>query len=183
MKRVLVALADGCEEMEAVAVVDVLRRGGLEVVVAGLKEGPVTASRGVRLLPDAGWPERAWEQFDALVLPGGGPGTQALLADARVLEAVREFARAGRLLAAICAAPQVLQRAGVLGGKRVTCYPGVGARLPDSVVVDAVVVEDGAVITGRGPGASFVFALALVARLVGAEKAAEVARDLGWPPA
>ena len=106
MKRILVALADGCEEMEAVVVVDVLRRGGLEVVAVGLKEGPVTASRGVRLLPDSPWPERAWEQFDALVLPGGGPGTQALLADARVLEAVREFARAGRLRAAICAAPR-----------------------------------------------------------------------------
>ena len=181
MKRVLVPLAEGCEEIEAVVVIDVLRRAGIEVVTAALRDGPVTASRGVRLLPDAPWPEHAWEQFDALVLPGGGPGTRALISDVRVVEAVRAFHRSGRLLAAICAAPQVLQRGGVLAGKRVTCYPGVEAALPDSIHADAPVVEDGGVITGRGPGASFAFALALVQRLAGPEKAREVAEGLVLP--
>ena len=181
MSRVLVPLADGCEEIEAVVVIDVLRRAGIEVVAAGLKPGPVEASRGTRLLPDGAWPERAWLAFDAIVLPGGGPGTRALLGDARVVEAVREFHRAGRVVAAICAAPQVLQRAGIAAGRRLTCYPGVEAALPESTHTGEAVVEDGAVITGRGPGVSFAFALALVRRLAGAERADQVARDLVLP--
>jgi protein deglycase len=181
MSRVLVPLAEGCEEIEAVIVVDTLRRAGIEVVTAGLRPGPVTASRGVRLLPDADWPARAWETFDALVLPGGGPGTQALLADVRVIEAVRRFHDAGRWVAAICAAPQVLQKAGVLAGKRMTCYPGVAAATPRETRVDEPVVQDGHVITSQGPGTGFAFALALVRLLAGAEKARDVGRALLVP--
>ncbi len=177
-KRVLVPLAEGCEEIEAVVVVDTLRRGDVEVVTAGLRPGPVIASRGVRLLPDVDWPAGAERDFDALVLPGGGPGTRHLLEDGRVVAAVTAFARADKWVAALCAAPQVLQRAGLLAGRRVTCYPGVESALAGARCTGADVEVDGRVITGRGPGASFVFALTLVELLAGSEVAAEVARGL-----
>lgn len=178
MSRVLVPLAEGCEEIEAVIVADTLRRAGIEVVLAGLRSGPVTASRRVRIVPDAEWPARAWEHFDAIVLPGGGPGTQALMADERVLDAVLHFHAAGKWVAAICAAPQVLQKAGVLGGKRMTCFPGVASAITGSTRLNEAVVQDGQVITSQGPGTSFAFALTLVRVLAGPEKAAEVAKAL-----
>lgn len=183
MKRVLVPLADGCEEIEAVTIIDTLRRGGVEVVAAGLHAGPVTASRGVRLIPDADWPSELPGAFDAIVLPGGGPGTERLLADPRVVSAVRAFHAADRWVAAICAAPQVLHKAGVLGGRRVTCYPGVEPALTGAVCVAAPVACDGRVLTGRGPGVSLVFALAVLSSLTGEQCAGEVAAAMLAPGA
>jgi 4-methyl-5(b-hydroxyethyl)-thiazole monophosphate biosynthesis len=181
MKRVLVPLADGCEEIEAVTIIDTLRRGGVEVVAVGLHPGPVTASRGVRLLPDAEWPAQLPGAFDAIVLPGGGPGTERLLADPRVVEAVRSFHAAGRWVAAICAAPQVLHKAGVLAGRRATCYPGVEVALTGATCVAEPAVRDGRVITGRGPGTSLAFALAVLSALAGEAGAAEVAEAMLAP--
>jgi 4-methyl-5(b-hydroxyethyl)-thiazole monophosphate biosynthesis len=175
MSKVLVPLADGCEEMEAVILIDTLRRAQIEVVVAGLKPGPVTASRGVKLAPDTTLDAVRNEDFDAIALPGGGGGTENLMKDERVLDAVRDFHGRGKLVAAICAAPQVLQKAGVIDGKRITCYPGVAAHITRATRVDERVVQDGRVITSQGPGTSFHFALALVQELAGRAKAEEVA--------
>ena len=178
MNKVLVPLADGCEEMEAVTIVDVLRRAGFTVDMVGLQPGVVTASRGVRLVPDADWPAELPGGYAAIVLPGGGPGTQRLMEDVRVLEAVRSFSAAGRTVAAICAAPKVLHRAGVLRGKSFTCYPGVEAALDGAHHRAEAVVVDGGVITGCGPGTSLEFALTLVRVLAGPAKAREVADGL-----
>lgn len=175
MKKVLVPLAQGCEEMEAVIVIDTLRRAQFEVVAAGLKEGPITASRGVRLVPDTVWDAVDPMSFDAIVLPGGNGGVQQLLADARVMRAVRDLHAAGRWVCAICAAPQVLHAAGVLKGRRATCYPGVEEKLADAMTVADPVVVDGHVITSRGPGTSIAFALEIVRRLAGEEAARRVA--------
>jgi 4-methyl-5(b-hydroxyethyl)-thiazole monophosphate biosynthesis len=176
MLKVLIPLTDGVEEMEAVIAIDTFRRVPWQVTAAGIKPGPVTASRGVRLLPDAAWAEIAPAEFDLLVIPGGKAGTEALARDERVLEAVRSFARAGKWVAAICAAPLVLEAAGALAGRRATCHPAVALastpRLPERVVVD------GRLVTSQGPGTTLEFALALIREIEGAAKAAELAKAM-----
>ncbi len=178
MKRILVPLVDGVEEMEAVVAIDTLRRAGFAVDVAGLRSGGepalVTASRGVRLLPDCAWPADLPGAYDALVLPGG-KGVAQLRAEVRVVEAVRAFDRAGRWVCAICAAPLVLQDAGVLAGCRAACFPGVSAQLTSAVRVEDPVVVDGRIITSRGAGTSLAFALEIVRQLAGAQVADDVA--------
>ena len=124
MASVLVPLAQGCEELEAVTVVDLLRRAGIDVVTAGLDEQPVRASRGMVLLPDMTLEQALQRDYDMIVLPGGLPGADHLRDDARVIDLLREMAAAGKYTAAICAAPRVLARAGLLDGKRATSYPG-----------------------------------------------------------
>ena len=178
--RVLVPLADGFEEIEAVAVVDVLRRAGFDVVLAGLGAGPgaVEGSHGIRVLPDAPLDDVDIDAVDMLVLPGG-PGHQQLAKDARVLSAVRALHERGRHTAAICAAPVVLARAGVLSGVAVTSHPTVRDQLGDADVRAAPrVVRSGKVITSQGAGTAVEFALALVAELAGSAKADELARAI-----
>ena len=181
MTSALVPLADGCEEMEAVILIDVLRRAGWEVVAAGLASGPVTGSRGVRLVADADWAEVEPTAFDVLVLPGGGPGTERLRADRRVLDALRAHHAAGRIVAAICAAPLVLQAAGLLDGKEATCHPGVADALTRARHVDRPVVWTGHIATSQGPGTAFAFALALVERIDGPDAARRIAREMVLP--
>jgi 4-methyl-5(b-hydroxyethyl)-thiazole monophosphate biosynthesis len=177
MKRALVLLADGSEEMEAVTVIDILRRAKIEVVVAGLKEGPITASRGIRLIPDAVLEGQEISQFDLLVLPGGNAGTHALEEDPRVVQMVRMAATLPIILAAVCAAPRVLHRAGVLAGKHVTSYPGALQPTDETYHYhEQGVVVDGRLITSRGPGTALDFALKIVEELLGpaARQAVEV---------
>jgi 4-methyl-5(b-hydroxyethyl)-thiazole monophosphate biosynthesis len=170
MFKVLVPLAQGCEEIEAVTVIDILRRAGIEVVSAGLDDQPVRASRGVMLVPDTTLDAALQHSFDMIVLPGGQPGTNNLKADARVLKLVQQMAQQGKYVTAICAAPSVLATAGLLDGKQATCFPGALDAFPQVVQRPAAVVEDGKLITSRGPGTAMDFALTLVERLTGKEK-------------
>ncbi|MBK6941808.1 MAG: DJ-1/PfpI family protein [Planctomycetes bacterium] len=177
MTTVLVPLAAGCEEMEAVIVIDVLRRAGITVVVAGLEPGTVEASRGVRFVPDASFADVDVSRCDALVLPGGGPGTARLRANVAVRRTVVEFVQADKLVAAVCAAPTVLLDAGVLTARRVTAHPSVHGELERAgvrVERSQRVVADGNLVTSQGPGTCFEFAFALVERLCGAAKVAEL---------
>ena len=169
MARVLVPLAAGCEELEAVTVIDLLRRARIEVVTAGLEPGPVKASRGTVLVPDLGLDEALKQDYDMVVLPGGQPGATNLEKDARVLALLRTMAAAGRYTAAICAAPKVLAVAGLLDGKRATSYPGSvdPAAFPSIRLDSQAVVRDGQVLTSRGPGTAMDFALALIEVLAG----------------
>lgn len=180
--RALVLLAPGAEEIETVTVVDVLRRAEIEVVLAGLRgPGPVRCSRGVVLVPDAAL-DAVTGPFDAVVVPGGRGGTDALAADARVLRLLREQAAAGRLVAALCAGPEVLAAAGLAAGRRLTSHPSSRAVLEgETTYVDEPVVVDGALVTSRGPGTALAFALALVAELLGPERAASVATPMVLP--
>lgn len=162
MTRALIPLADGVEEIEAVIVIDTLRRAEWDVVAAGIRPGPVTASRGVRLIPDAEWQKIDPASFDALILPGGARGTEELCRDVRVLETIRCLIAAGKIVGAICAAPLVLRSAGVLAGRRATCYPGLAAQLAGAKYLSDRVVVDGNLITSQGPGTAFEFALRLV---------------------
>lgn len=181
MTKVLVPLADGCEELEAVTIIDLLRRGGIEVVTAGLKPGIVVASRGVQLLPDVTLDVALQDDYDMVVLPGGMPGATHLKDDARIIELLKKMATAGKYTAAICAAPMVLAEAGVLDGKRATSYPGALDGRPGVTLVDTAVVQDGKVLTSRGPGTAMDFALALVETLTGAENRHRVEAALVRP--
>jgi len=177
MASVLVPLAQGCEELEAVTVIDLLRRAGIEVISAGLDNKVVKASRGVMIVPDTDLSTALQQDFDMIVLPGGLPGADHLDKDTRLRERIIKMTNKGQYIAAICAAPKVLANAGVLENKKATCYPGV---------LDAIgfksegssVVEDSNIITSRGPGTAMDFALTLIEKLVGKKKRDEVESGL-----
>ncbi len=178
MKTVLVPLAQGCEELEAVTVIDLLRRAGITVVSAGLDEKPVRGSRGTVLVPDTTLDEALKQSFDMVVLPGGQPGTNNLKADGRILALAQRMALQEKYVAAVCAAPSVLATAGLLDGKRATSFPGSLDNFPKVNRVHATVVEDGKIITSRGPGTAMDFALTLVEKLAGRAKRDEVESGL-----
>ena len=175
-KNVCVLIADGSEEMEVVITVDVLRRAGISVFLAGVGESRlVTTSRGLRIAPDGAWDPAEASRFDALVIPGGIGGTQAMREDASVKQAVREFLLAGKIVAALCAGPTVLHEAGVLVGKTFTSHPNSREELPAGKWVDQPVVRDGNILTSQAPGTAFAFGLALVEALDSPETARKVA--------
>ncbi len=176
MANVLVTLAQGCEELEAVTIIDLLRRAGINVVTAGLDNGTVTASRGVRLVPDMDLDNALRQDYDMVVLPGGLPGADNLDNDTRVHDLLKKMANSERFTAAICAAPKVLANAGLLVGKQATSYPGFIDKmgLKDTRYIDQAVVTDGKVITSRGPGTAMDFSLELIEVLAGQEKRREV---------
>lgn len=169
MSTVLIPLAEGFEELEAVTVIDLLRRAGVEVVTAGLQDGPITASRGVVILPDRTLDAVLNQDFDMIVLPGGLPGAHHLRDDLRVQAILKRHAAAGAYTAAICAAPVALAQAGLLVGKTATSYPGCVEKLAiaDFTHSTAAVVVDGQVVTSRGPGTAMDFALTLIELLCG----------------
>ena len=180
MAAVLVPLAQGMEELEAVTVIDLLRRAGIEVVTAGLDAGPVTGSRGTVVIPDTTLDAALERKYDMIVLPGGLPGATHLEQDPRIVSLVREMAGEDRFTAAICAAPRILARAGVLEGRRATSFPGVldPAQWPRVRQENRAVVTDGKVITSRGPGTAMDFALELIGLLAGRVKRDQVESGL-----
>jgi protein DJ-1 len=179
MARALVILAAGAEEMETTITVDVLRRGGVDVVLAGLDgDGPVKCSRGVRIVPDAAL-SAAEGPFDVVILPGGLEGARRLAESPLVGQLLRAQEAQGLTAAAICAAPIALARHDVFAGRKLTSYPSVhdivgahGTLAPGAVVVDRNLV------TSRGPGTAFAFALALVERFAGTETAESVKKGM-----
>lgn len=183
MTTVLVPLAPGFEDLEAVTIVDILRRAGIEVITAGLEQGLIQGSRGMRVVPDAYLDEVLERDFEMIALPGGLPGAEHLRNDARIQSLLQRLAGAGKFTAAICAAPIALARAGLLDGRKVTGYPGCVDTLKSPgmrYLIDPVVV-DGKVVTSRGPGTAMDFALTLVALLVGKEKRDHVEAGLVRP--
>ena len=181
MARALVILADGCEEIEAVSVLDVLRRGGVEVVGASLTGKWVHGNHGIGLEADMALDAALDQAFDMLILPGGQPGATHLAADARVQRLLREFDRQGRYIAAICAAPGVLAEAGLLAGKRATSFPGAIGDLAGIDYLESAVVRDGTLVTSRGPGTALDFALELLTLLMGDEVREKVEARLQRP--
>jgi len=161
-----VPLAPGFEEIEAITIIDVLRRAGVTVDVAGIVSGPITGSHGITVTPDRTLAGVDSGVYDLVALPGGMPGTQHLREDPDVQRIVRELAVRGRYTTAICAAPTVLAAAGVTQGRAVTSHPSVAAELEGPTYRQDAVVVDGPVITSRGAGTAIEFALALVETLV-----------------
>lgn len=163
MKTVLVPLADGCEEMEAITITDILTRAGAKVTTAGVHgSGVITASRGAKLLPDAALEELQDQTFDLIALPGGLPGADSL-ANSDILKAMAVRQHDALMpLAAVCAAPKALAAYGVLKNRRITSYPGAVEPNNDWINTGTAVEVDGHIVTGRGPGVALDFALILV---------------------
>jgi 4-methyl-5(b-hydroxyethyl)-thiazole monophosphate biosynthesis len=179
MARTLIPLADGVEEMEAVIVADTLVRAQWQVTLVGLEAGVVTASRGIKLQPDATWDAIDPDTFDIMVLPGGAGGAARLAADPRITDALRAFRAQDRWIAAICAAPAVvLHAAGITLARRATCYPGMEVGLDGTDWQEDRVVVDDRIVTSRGPGTAFEFALTLIRLIDGDETADEVAAGM-----
>jgi 4-methyl-5(b-hydroxyethyl)-thiazole monophosphate biosynthesis len=172
---VLIPLADGVEPLEAVTIIDVLRRAAIRVTTVSLTDHvTIHAAHGIKLAADTTWSAIDLADFGAIVLPGGGKGTDILKADARVLDAVRLFAADGRHVAAICAAPTVLAKAGVLNDRTATCYPTCAEEL-GKAYENAPVIADENIITSQGPGTALLFALVLVQHFKGEAEAHAVA--------
>lgn len=177
--RVLVPMATGFEEIECVCILDVLRRAEIEAVgVSMTGDLQVTGAHGLKMAAHALWNTVAPDTFDMIAIPGGMGGTRMLQRDERLLRVLRAFADGGKPLAAVCAAPLVLQSAGILEGSTVTCHPGVAAELTVPARLNDRVVIDGQIITSQGPGTSIEFALAIVRHLTGDDTAIRVAQGM-----
>lgn len=180
--RAIVPLADGFEEIEGITIIDLLRRARIDVTVAGVHGMTATGSHGIGVRCDALLEDCDFTMADALVLPGGMPGTRELSHSAVVRDAVARMAERGKLLAAVCAAPTVLEACGVLRGKHATSHPDHAGEMTSCHYQEAAVVEDGNIITSRGAGTSIEFALAVVRHLAGDAQANEIATRIQYRP-
>ncbi|MDQ6993855.1 MAG: DJ-1/PfpI family protein [Mariprofundus sp.] len=182
MARVLVPFSTGVEEVELLAIVDILRRADVNVCMASLDGEPVVGRSQVTIMADASLADVVDEAWEMIVLPGGLPNAHLLRDDANVTSVVTRLRKERKSIAAICAAPTALAAYGITANRRVTSYPAcqpeMEALQPSSLYVDEAVVEDDFLITSRGPGTAIAFALRLVARLCGEDKAASVQSDI-----
>ena len=183
MASVLIPLAQGCEELEAVTIIDLFRRAEIEVTTVGLDNEVVVASRGTRLIPDDQLENVLDQSFDMIVLPGGLPGADYLNQDKRIHALLQKINAENKWLGAICAAPKVFATAGLLENKKATSYPGSldGINVPGMQYQTDPVVVDGNIITSRGPGTAMDFALKLIELLSGVAKRQAVEAPLQRP--
>ena len=181
MKKALVLLAPGFEEIEAITIIDILRRGEIEVTTAGLEKDLIQGSHDIYIKADVYYKDIQEEEFDFLILPGGLPGSTNLKKDALVLSWIQRRFSAGDALGAICAAPTVFQEAGITGGLKITSYPGEKAVFTESIYKTDSVVKDKNVMTSRGVGTAIEFALELVSELNNPEIAAEIREKILYP--
>ena len=178
MAKALVFLASGFEEIETTTIVDILRRAGVDVTVAGLTPNIVEGAHRMKIVPDKPIDDVTTEDFDAVICPGGNPGYKNLRNDPRVINMVKKAFDSNKLVAAICAGPAVLSDAGVLEGRTCTIYPGMENELEKGggKPKQELIVVDGNVITSRGPATAIPFALELTKRLVGKQVAEVVSK-------
>jgi len=173
MSSAIIVLADGFEEIEAVTCIDILRRAGIDVFTLGLNSLEVRGARDIYVKADMLFSDFNGS-FDAIVLPGGMPGTDNLAKSQPLLELIKDANQKEKICAAICAAPTVLAKAGILGGKKAACYPGLEDRLTDALPLTEPVVTDGNIITSRAVGTTIPFALKLVEALAGEDVANKI---------
>lgn len=180
MKKVVLLLAEGFEEVEALTTVDYLRRMDIIVDTCSIKGGKsVQGAHRIVVEADKELHEiNNMKNYDGIIIPGGMPGATNLRDNDKVIELVKQFNQEEKLIGAICAGPIVLQRAGILKGKEVTSYPGFEDDLKGSIYKESLVVQDGNIITARGPAVAVYFAIKLVENLVGEEKAEELRKDI-----
>ncbi len=179
MKKVFIHLANGFEEVEAITPVDVLRRAGCEVTVVSVTgKREATSARGLVVLADRLFEEADYSQADVILFPGGQPGSDNLTRHEGLKKIISEFHRQGKMIAAICAAPMVLANAGILQGKRVTCFPGTESKMKGAICTGNAVEVDGNIITGKAAGAAMKFSLLLTEQLIGKSKADELKKTM-----
>jgi 4-methyl-5(b-hydroxyethyl)-thiazole monophosphate biosynthesis len=177
-ERVLVVLANGFEEIEAVTIIDILRRAEIDTTVAGLTSRSVIGAHQITLQTDTLFKEVEGNDYQMLVLPGGQPGTQNLSESEPLINLLKEFVQSGRKVAAICAAPMVLAQAGLLDDVEAVCYPGCEGGMGKAIILDQSVAVTPQITTGQGPAAATAFALQLVKGIKGEIVSTQVANDL-----
>lgn len=179
MKKTAIFLADGYEEIEALAVVDIFRRAGVETDMVSVSEKLLTnGSHKIQVMADKLLSDICFDDYDMLILPGGLKGMQNLEACDELMQQIDAFYENDRLIAAICASPGIFGRRGILMGRKATVFPGLEGELKGAEVIDAGAVRSGHVITGRSMGSAVEFALLLVETLLGKEKAEEIAKQI-----
>ena len=179
MSRTAIFFATGYEEIEALTVVDILRRAGEEITMVSVTdERTVTSSHGVEVTMDKVLSEVNFDETDVIVLPGGMPGTKNLEACAALMEQVDAFVQAGKTVAAVCAAPSILGHRGHLNGKKACSFPDMESQLEGAEVLREPAVIDGNIITGRGMGAAIPFGLAILEKLQGKEAAEAMGKKI-----
>ena len=179
MSRVCIFLADGFEEVEALTVVDLLRRAEIKIDMVSISDTlQVRGRSNIEVTADLMWDDAKPELSDMLILPGGMPGVTYLGEHKGLTDLIKEYAKDGKLLAAICAAPTVFGQLGILEGKKATCYPGLEESLTGAEVTFDNVTIDGNIITSRGLGTSLDFALAILEKLVSTAKAAMIKKSV-----
>lgn len=179
MKKVSIFLAEGFEEIEALTPADLLRRAGAEVTLVSVGEKrEVSGSHGIAVLADKRFEETDFSDTDLLVLPGGMPGTLHLGEFEPLLVLLKDFYEQGKLVAAICAAPTVLGKLGILNGKKAVCYPGMEEGLNGAKAGEERVAVDGTVTTSRGVGTAISFSLSLITQLFGEDKSEEIRESI-----
>lgn len=179
MSKVVICMADGCEEIEGLTVVDILRRAAVEIDMVSIMDTlDITGAHGIVFKADKMFSDANWDEYDGIILPGGGVGTNNLMAHEGLAAILKEFAAKGKLVSAICAAPSVLGQLELLKGKKATCYPGFESKLIGATSVAEPSVVDGNVITGKGMGTAIDFALDIVAYLIDEAKADELAKQI-----
>ncbi len=175
MKKIAVFLADGFEEIEGLTTVDMCRRAGIDVTTVSIKDNTdIMGSHNIPLKADKIFEDVDFSQMDMLVLPGGGLGTQNLESCEKLNELLKKADSEGKFISAICAAPRVIGKLGLLNGKKATCYPGNEQFLIGAEYVNEKAVKDGRFVTSRGMGGSIEFAAAIIEQLLGSEKAKEI---------
>jgi 4-methyl-5(b-hydroxyethyl)-thiazole monophosphate biosynthesis len=180
VSKVLVLLADGFEEVEALTCVDYIRRAGLDaIMVSTTGDINVRGAHGIQVKADKQLKDlKDVSYYRGLVIPGGLPGASNLRDNELVIKTVREFNENKKMIAAICAGPIVLEKAGILEGKKVTCYPGFGKELKGAILKDDIVVKDGNIITSKGPATAVYFALEIIEYLHSGDKEKEVKKSI-----
>ncbi|MEN3033989.1 MAG: DJ-1 family glyoxalase III [Aquificaceae bacterium] len=179
MKKVAIILAEGYEEIEAVAPIDILRRAGVEVIIAGLSKEPVASARNLKILPDVTLDELNADELEMVIIPGGSGGVERIKNDQRAKDLLDKMQQKGAYIGAICAGPTTLESFKMLQGRKITLYPALVSEIKSaSVSLDSSVVEDGNIITSQGPGTALEFSLKLAEKLVGKEVAKQVAEKM-----
>ena len=172
--NVLVPLAEGFEEIEAITIIDTLRRASIKVITASLKDTQVTGSHDITVTADTTLANAINSTYEMIILPGGMPGSKNLTEDQRIIDLVQNIYTNNGYIAAICAAPMVLGKAGIIKGKNATCFPGVEDKMTEAIPSAEPVVQDGNIITGRGPACTIPFSLKIVEIIKGKEAALKI---------
>ena len=178
-KKVLVAVADGTEELEAIAIIDCLRRVGADVTIASVQKQQITTARKIKITADCLITDCVTKDYDLVVLPGGFPGAEHLRDSRELVEILKKQKESGRFYAAICASPAIVfEPHGLLTDKKATCYPAMAEKLKNKQAANQSVVVDGNCITSQGPGTALEFSLKLVEILFGSEKSQELSKAM-----
>lgn len=178
---IYVFLADGFEEIEALAPVDFLKRAGIKVVTVGIASKEITGTHNIKVVADITADEVCLDdRLQGIILPGGMPGAENLNNSSLVQKAIDYCAENNKIIAAICAAPFILGRKGLLKGKKATCFPGFEGELEGAELVDVGVMGDGMIVTAKGAGVAWEFGASICSRITGEQKALEILRGIQW---